>query len=326
MQPMFAFAEPAKRRCSVCHDTKLLGEFYPDKRKPDGASYVCRDCGRKASLARGDAKRGGPTIRRMLPAVEASNKRCSECLEVKPLAEFYSHKTTADGASGACRDCTKARTLRNSDAKRGGPTVRRMPPPGQGNKRCNTCREVKPVAEFYPRKRGDLTASCRVCTKAQTKASRERVKVQPKIALPPDAVKRCDYCKQTMLVSGFPRNQGQPDGLARICKPCNNAKTRAWGAANPIRMRNRQLIGLYGITLTERDAMIAAQGGRCAICKRIPDPLPKKAGGLHVDHCHAKGDVRGMLCSDCNRGLGCFADNPEYLMSAARYLTGGSNS
>lgn len=45
------------------------------------------------------------------------------------------------------------------------------------------------------------------------------------------------------------------------------------------------------------------------------------AGRLHVDHCHDKMLVRGIVCHSCNVGLGHFRDNPELLKKAAKYLT-----
>jgi Recombination endonuclease VII len=60
--------------------------------------------------------------------------------------------------------------------------------------------------------------------------------------------------------------------------------------------------------------MVAKQNGLCAICKRKP------AKKLCVDHCHATGIVRGLLCRKCNTGLGCYEDNPTFLRSATAYL------
>lgn len=64
--------------------------------------------------------------------------------------------------------------------------------------------------------------------------------------------------------------------------------------------------------------MAAAQGGVCAICGNGAEDT--QHGLLHVDHCHDKGHVRGLLCSPCNLALGLFRDNPALLRRAAEYL------
>jgi hypothetical protein len=68
----------------------------------------------------------------------------------------------------------------------------------------------------------------------------------------------------------------------------------------------------YGLTVEEADALLAAQGGVCAICKTAP--------AVHVDHDHATGAVRALLCFNCNGGLGQFKDNPLALHAAAYYV------
>jgi hypothetical protein len=65
--------------------------------------------------------------------------------------------------------------------------------------------------------------------------------------------------------------------------------------------------------------MLAAQEGRCAICRREqPD-----GRALHVDHCHASGRIRGLLCEACNIGLGLYRDDPAVLRRAAGYIEEG---
>jgi len=88
---------------------------------------------------------------------------------------------------------------------------------------------------------------------------------------------------------------------------CRAARRGARGRAAWLKAR-------YGMTLADYDAMLAEQGGVCAICKTSYDRT------LSIDHDHATNLVRGILCSNCNTGLGSFRDNPGFLRSAATFL------
>ena len=70
----------------------------------------------------------------------------------------------------------------------------------------------------------------------------------------------------------------------------------------------------YGLTLQQFHALVAR--GACDICKRSDRRLC-------IDHCRASGHVRGLLCENCNLGLGCFVDDPDRIEKAATYLQGG---
>ena len=72
----------------------------------------------------------------------------------------------------------------------------------------------------------------------------------------------------------------------------------------------------YGITLEEWDRLVEEQHGACLICNFRPES-PRQ---LHVDHNHQTGEVRGLLCNNCNVGLGYFADNAERLARASMYV------
>lgn len=83
----------------------------------------------------------------------------------------------------------------------------------------------------------------------------------------------------------------------------------------------RQAIRRYGITFDRYEAMLAEQDGKCALCGAVPAPGGIKAAArLHVDHDHASGAVRSLLCNGCNRGLGYLKDSPELLRAAADYI------
>lgn len=106
------------------------------------------------------------------------------------------------------------------------------------------------------------------------------------------------------------------------CKSCAYKAARAWKAANPNAWersaRKSHLKKQYGITPEIYDAMLCNQSGLCAICK---DQLKDSRGFRpHIDHCHATGKVRGLLCYACNSGLGHFRDSVTILTDAISYL------
>jgi hypothetical protein len=93
-----------------------------------------------------------------------------------------------------------------------------------------------------------------------------------------------------------------------------------WRAKAPGYMRQY----LYGMTDEQYAALMETQDGRCAICRTTEWTGHHKRP--HVDHDHATGRVRGILCHDCNLGLGKFKDDPDLLRAAIVYLEGSSAS
>lgn len=82
-------------------------------------------------------------------------------------------------------------------------------------------------------------------------------------------------------------------------------------------LRNHRLFKKYGITEIEWNDLFAAQGSACAICRST---APSSIVGWHTDHDHNTGEVRGILCENCNRGLGMYQDDVSFLRRAAAYL------
>lgn len=114
---------------------------------------------------------------------------------------------------------------------------------------------------------------------------------------------------------------------AKIKGQCQSHYDKAAWASGKQRLtaeqlRRARLRYRYGMELEEYDAMVAAQGGKCAICQQAPTSRNTRShwdGKLCVDHCHDSGKVRGLLCNDCNLAIG-YGKTPEVLRAAAEYL------
>lgn len=132
--------------------------------------------------------------------------------------------------------------------------------------------------------------------------------------------KTCSRCKEKYPVTYFTHDKQRRDGLRPQCKSCSRKKSRAWIAnnSNPItpakqEINKRYRLKQYGLTIDDHDSLLSLQQDRCAICD-------KDASTLCVDHDHETDKVRGLLCHNCNRGLGLLGDNIESLRRALRYL------
>lgn len=111
---------------------------------------------------------------------------------------------------------------------------------------------------------------------------------------------------------------------AILCQPCKTAQHREYCKSTNYHRkrykkiapqeRERHLIRKYGMTQADYDRMFSAQGGQCAICNKTQERA------LDVDHCHATGLVRGLLCTNCNRMIGHAGDRADKLRAAANYL------
>lgn len=110
------------------------------------------------------------------------------------------------------------------------------------------------------------------------------------------------------------RRINDPEYASRI--KANDIK-RYW--KDPSKHKDIRLKSIYGITLEDYEIMYSKQSGKCLICNSFKNNKGKD--GLVVDHCHTNGNVRGLLCFECNTGLGRFKDNIVLLENAIKYLS-----
>lgn len=98
-------------------------------------------------------------------------------------------------------------------------------------------------------------------------------------------------------------------------KEAHAKRMREWRIKSPRLAKSADLKKSFGITIADYDEMLARQQGVCAVCHRAPG---KKA--LAVDHNHATGKVRSLLCHGCNTAIGLLDENPERCRLVAQYL------
>jgi hypothetical protein len=145
--------------------------------------------------------------------------------------------------------------------------------------------------------------------------------------------KNCTKCKQIQEIDQFPKHKHYKDGLSSWCRKCLRSNTDAWEvrnkerkalkgkqwqSRNPRSRANSKFKDRYGITIDIYDKMVLKQNGQCAICHK--NAIDNLKGKLFVDHCHETSVVRGLLCHECNSGIGNFKDNIELLIRAVKYL------
>jgi hypothetical protein len=95
----------------------------------------------------------------------------------------------------------------------------------------------------------------------------------------------------------------------------------AWQKQNPEKRREYFLRRSYGIGLDDYNTMMIKQENKCLICRR-EFVIGNKARSPVVDHCHNTGRVRGILCHNCNSGLGLLEDDLTLFSRAIAYIQG----
>lgn len=273
-------------------------------------------------------------------------KPCSVCKSILDVSAFGKSSSAPTGLAHACKACVKEKR----DAKH-------VPVPRttaillvKGMKPCHTCRRSLPVDAFHKQAStvSGLASNCKECVAA---AFRKKYVPTPRTTaiLVVDGRKPCSTCRRLLPVSEFGRDSNTSTGLSYSCRSCSNSKVRSrrnkekaldpeaylareralaqeWRASAPPELRKsrgrKRLFTMRGVTAEWYDDKLAEQGGVCAICKQ-PESKLSSGGGLKmlaIDHDHATGRARGLVCQQCNIGIGALRDSPTLLRKAALYL------
>jgi hypothetical protein len=139
----------------------------------------------------------------------------------------------------------------------------------------------------------------------------------------------CHQCMEMKPVSEFHVHRNIARGVQYWCKACmrdTRRERRKTNPQDPVLTRKYKLKGMYNVTPEGYDALYEAQKGLCAICGDFREPWQPTVARkdrkrfLVVDHDHATGRIRGLLCTNCNCGIGQMRDNPLILWAAMIYL------
>lgn len=121
--------------------------------------------------------------------------------------------------------------------------------------------------------------------------------------------KPCSRCKIDKPIEVFQKRSRSKDGLSSYCDSCTKELYRSKYSKSRIK-------NTYGIEYSHVESLIKSQSNRCAICSNIFKELSE----MHIDHCHKSGNVRGLLCHNCNSGIGMLKDSADIIFSAYEYL------
>lgn len=151
---------------------------------------------------------------------------------------------------------------------------------------CTKCGEDKPLAEFY-KNRENLRPDCKSCGYKTNKVYRSTEQGRINKILATRRWKKTEKGKQAAL------------------RYVNSTK----GRASTLKKRIKYA---YGLSIEAHAQLMEKAKNSCEICH--------SSAKICIDHDHKTGKIRGILCDLCNKGLGLFSDNAQFLSRAIRYL------
>ncbi len=154
--------------------------------------------------------------------------------------------------------------------------------------------------------------------------------------------KACLKCGKEWPISEYHEKRGKPQPQCKECRSeymrgyyqdnydRERAKRKAWYEANKLRVceqlkeeykanpekyKWQRLKQKYGVTQEQYEGLRKMQRNKCGICRTSFDETEP-----HLDHCHDTGKVRGLLCANCNTGIGLFKHNAKRMEKAIAYV------
>ena len=132
---------------------------------------------------------------------------------------------------------------------------------------------------------------------------------------------RCSACDTVKIRSDFYSDSSSRRGISSTCKLCLTAQSKT--PEQRKYKRAYHVFRTYGITIAELESILEKQNGGCAICGKELTAYcesGRRKSIPHVDHDHATGRIRGILCYPCNVAIGLLSDNSNVIEKAASYI------
>lgn len=239
-------------------------------------------------------------------------KRCVKCKEWRLFSDYPNLQGSFLNKNNHCAACEAKRA---EDIRRSRGIEPKQPEVSVENgitsRKCSKCKAYKQLDEYDRNTSGFLghDSECSECKRQRGETVRRTRGIQPARQVPilvddndKPTHRECSKCQKMLPLDNFHKHNGGTAFLNRhpYCKDCS---------------AERHLITKYGITSADKIKMYQEQNSSCAICREFI-----ALQYIHVDHCHASGKVRGLLCSGCNKALGLLKDDPERCIIMARYL------
>lgn len=152
-------------------------------------------------------------------------------------------------------------------------------------------------------------------------------------------MKFCSSCRENKPLEDFHKRKKSKDGAHSYCKICTSLRNKEWFANNKQKhaatcaswySKNKEKANKsgtdwhyrsnYGISYEDFILLAGKQQNKCAICSTTIVFSGRGANRAVMDHCHTTGNIRGVLCSSCNQGIGLLREDIDILKGSILYL------
>lgn len=248
------------------------------------------------------------------------NRICRECGEEKPLSTEFFEKRSDNGLyRHICLSCLRAqqrdrysKTHRDKQVAKAEKLSKEDKLFSEGKFECSHCKQIQNLSAFNKHKQGRLGIET-ICKNCKQYFKDKRAKEN-------GALRTCRKCGKvatnTTELELFVKDKNSVFGRFNLCKECHTQSDSNRYYNNSLEKRVKK----FGITVEQYNQFVKDQNNCCAICKKPKEQFDGRGNNFHIDHCHTTGKVRGLLCSNCNTGLGQFKDDIKSLENAIQYL------